>query len=408
MSEMTALQPGKIGGVELKNRIVRSATYEGRCDHSGIPDRGYGDLYAGLARNEVGAMITGFAFVSKAGRAMQPRQAGIENESKIPFYQEITSQVHRFDGRIFVQLAHAGRQTSPRATGEEVLGVSRKKSGYFGSSPRSIGTGEALQIAEQFADAAVFAMRAGFDGVQLHAAHGYLIHQFLSPAVNDRKDAFGIDQRSQLGTRFLELIMDRTRQKCGSHFPILVKISGGDDEPRVFSEERFINLVRFLGAKGAAAIEISYGTMERPLNIFRGNTVPLEEILRYNPRYGTSRTTGRSLWKRLAARLVLSRVKPFTPTYNLPYAELAKKYSDIPIISVGGFRSGTEIESALNGGKADFISLCRPFLREPDFARRLKADGNYVSKCVSCNVCAVLCDTQNPTKCHMEEVIHEY
>ncbi len=404
---MKALQPAEIGGFVVKNRIIRSATYEGRCDGCGFPEESYRDLYVELARNDVGAMITGFAYITSAGRAMQPRQAGIESESKIRYFQEVTGPVHALGSRIFLQIAHAGRQTSPRATGEEAVGPSSRMSRYFRQRPRAITTDEAFRIVEQFADAALRAMRAGFDGVQLHAAHGYLIHQFLSPAVNTRTDMFAVEEESRLGTRFLDLIIDRTRQKCGRHFPILVKISGGDDERNGISEARFIHLVHFLDTKRVAAIEISYGTMDRPLNIFRGASVPLEAILEYNPRYRVRRRAWRPLWKALAGPFLLKGTRPFTPTYNLRYAELAKRHSKIPIISVGGFRSAPEIESAITTGKTDFIGLCRPLLCEPHFVQRLKCETSCVSKCVSCNVCAVLCDTQNPTKCHRREAIHE-
>lgn len=404
---MIALQPARIGAVVLKNRIIRSATYEGRCDDHGFPEESYRDLYAELARNDVGAMITGFTYITRSGRAMQPRQAGIENESKIRFYREVTSVVHSHDGRIFMQLAHTGRQTSRQATGEEVAGASRKRSRYFNQKPRPLEAREVLRIVEQFADAAARAMQAGFDGIQLHAAHGYLIHQFLSPAINTRKDLFGIDRESQLGIRFLDLIIDCIRQKCGPHYPVLVKISGGDDDRNGMSETRLVRLIHFLNTKKVEAIEISCGTMERPLDIFRGASVPLDMILRCNPRYRIPGALRRSLWKTLAAPFILARTRPLTPTYNLHYAEMAKKHSEIPIISVGGFRSGGQIESSLADGKADFISLCRPLLCEPDFVQRLKENNSYVSRCVSCNVCAVLCDTRNPTRCHFGEAVHE-
>jgi 2,4-dienoyl-CoA reductase-like NADH-dependent reductase (Old Yellow Enzyme family) len=404
---MMAFQPARIGAVVLKNRIIRSATYEGACDDRGFPGERYRDLYVELAQNNVGAMITGFTFITPSGRAMQPRQAGMENESKIRFYQEVTGHVHSHKGRIFMQLAHAGRQTSSQATGEEVAGAGRKRSRYFKGSPRSLETREVLRIVEQFAASAAFAMQAGFDGIQLHAAHGYLIHQFLSPATNTRKDIFGIDKPSQLGTRFLEMVIDGIRQACGPSYPLLVKISGGDDGRRDNCEARLIRLITFLNARKVDAIEISFGTMERPLNIFRGATVPLDAILRYNPRYRMRGALRRSLWKALAAPFVLARTRPLTPAYNLRYAETAKRHSDIPIISVGGFRSGAEIESALAGGRADFIGLCRPLLCEPDFVRKLERDNTYVSRCISCNVCAVFCDTPYPTRCHGGEAIHE-
>ena len=142
--------------------------------------------------------------------------------------------------------------------------------------------------------------------------------------------------------------------------------------------------------------------MDRALNIFRGKSFPLEAILRYNPR-----TAGpglrRFLWKTFAAPLVLAGTRPFTPTYNLRFAALARKHTTIPIISVGGFRTAREIESALETGKTDFVGLCRPLLCEPDFVQRLKEDGASVSRCANCNLCAILCDTRNPTRCHIGE-----
>jgi 2,4-dienoyl-CoA reductase-like NADH-dependent reductase (Old Yellow Enzyme family) len=406
--KMNMFEPAAIGGVVLKNRIIRSATYEGRCNEAGFPDRSYRDLYVELARHGVGAMITGFAFIAAAGRAMQPRQAGIEDESKLAGFREVTRAVHHYDSRIFMQLAHAGRQTSSLAAGGEVLGASRRRSRYFKARPRSLETEEVFHVVEQFAAAAARAQRAGFDGVQLHAAHGYLIHQFLSPAVNNRGDMFGIDPRWQLGTRFLELIIERTRQRCGSRFPILVKISGQDDVHNGISEARLAGLIRFLDSKAIDAIEISCGTMDRALNIFRGKSFPLEAILRCNPRYRREPGIRRFIWRTFAAPLVLAGTRPFTPTYNLRFAALARRHTAIPIISVGGFRTGREIESALETGKTDFVGLCRPLLCEPDFVERLEEGSASVSRCISCNLCAVLCDTRNPTRCHLGEANNEY
>ena len=246
---MEVFETTGIGSTDLKNRVIRSATYEGMCDDLGFPTTKYYEMYETLARNEIGGIITGFAYISDEGKAMQPGQAGIDNERKIPYYQKLTDIVHKYHSSIFMQIAHTGRQTKKSATGKEVVGCSAKKTIYFNEKPRVLTTGEVYQIIDKFGNSASYAKEAGFDGIQLHAAHGYLIHQFLLPSVNKRQDEFKIDNTSNIGTRFLDLVIDNIRAKCGDEFPVLIKISGSDDYYRKFGEQQLINLIQFLNTK---------------------------------------------------------------------------------------------------------------------------------------------------------------
>lgn len=263
-----------------------------------------------------------------------------------------------------------------------------------------LNTQEVYSLAEKFSEAALYAKKAGFDGVQVHAAHGYLIHQFILPHINTRKDEFGIDRASGIGTRFFELVIDSIRKKCNPEYPLLVKISRGDDLSSRFGSRQYSSLIRFLERKKVDAVEVSYGTMDHALNIFRGD-VPLEWILKYNPVYRCNSSFRRYLWRRFIYPVYKRKLIPFTPMYNLHYAHLAKKISDLKIISVGGFRSLREMQHTIQNEFCDFVGLSRPFIREPDFVRKIMIVPNYISTCNNCNRCAIMCDSTFHTKCYM-------
>lgn len=388
----------ELGSLALRNRLVRSATYEGGADARGVPGPAYLRMYEELAAGGIGMVVSGFLFVSPVGRAMHAAQAGFTSPEAIPAFRRVTEVMRAHDTPIIAQLAHAGRQTRAQAIGGRPVSSTRKRSLYFRARPRKLRATEVSRIADQFAIAAARAREAGFDGVQLHAAHGYLLHQFILPEVNRMRGRYGIDRSTGIGTLLLEQVIDRVRQTCGRTYPVLVKISGETDARDPFFPERFAALIRVLDRKLVTAIEISYGSMDYALNIFRGGA-PFSLALRHNPLFRTQSPLKRALLTTFFNRKLLPVFKPFEPMYNLAYAAHAKTLTGIPVITVGGVRARDAMEAAIARGETDLVAMSRPFLREPDFAARLR-DGANASSCTNCNHCALMVDSGQPTRCY--------
>lgn len=359
--------------------IIRSATFEGMADENGFPTADYLNYYRMLS-GHVKTIVTGFMYTSQTGRAMHSGQAGMDSCEKAAAFLPVTEAVHENGARIIAQIAHVGRQT----TRADAVGVSMKASAYFGVIPRVLSTADIKEIITEFACSAAYAKAAGFDGVQLHCAHGYLIHQFLLTSLNDRTDIYGEPER------FLTEVVNAVCRECGDEFPIWVKISA-DVDIQKYSEADFVKLIRTLDDLKVDAIEVSRGTMDYALNIFRGG-VPLRTVLRHNPVYRSKSL----FYKLFALPFVRLKIKGFKPCYNLDYATLAGQYTDNPIVCVGGFRSRQEI---MESGMAH-VSLCRPFICEPDLIAKMEADLTWQSRCTNCNICAVMADTNKPLRCY--------
>ncbi len=339
-------EPGSIGSLRLPNRIVRSATAERMADESGVPLPRMTRLYEELARGGSGLIIFGHMYVDPSGKA-HPGMTGIYDDRHIAPLSQVVAAVHREGGKAAAQINHGGMKAAedvdvPRAPSDVRAPLAAR-------SARGLTGSEIESIVRAFGQAARRAVEAGFDAVQIHCAHGYLGSQFLSPVVNRRKDAWGGTARKR--SAFLSGVAGEVRRTVGPAYPILVKLGMVDGLDGGLGLDESLEVVESLEEWGIDALEISGGLSEgRSLNI----------------------------------RTVRERADE---AYFLPVARRARDVTRLPILLVGGFRSRSVMEQVLESGCADFVSLSRPLVCEPDLPRRFVGGVQTRSSCVSGNRC---------------------
>jgi 2,4-dienoyl-CoA reductase-like NADH-dependent reductase (Old Yellow Enzyme family) len=371
-----------IGNLKLKNRIIRSATHEAMADRDGMPMDDLFTTYQRLAAGGAGAIITGYAGVKQNGRTF-PNMLMFDNDTSIPVYKSINDRLKQFNVPIILQIAHGGSRSMSKVTGQDVISASARRKNDYGDAVKEASETEIRSIVGAFADAVVRAKAAGFDGVELHAAHGYLLSEFISPLLNKRRDQWGGSTENRL--RIVTEIFASVRKQIGPGFPILVKMSGHDEFRRGLTEAEAVNIARILKAASCDAIEVSCGYGNFMYTI-RMPKPPVEAILGFIPRYRNMPVYQKWLFRRMAPFVARSRA-PLS-NYNVPIAEHIRRHVDIPVIAVGGIRNLTDIQSIVSGKGIDFVSLSRPFIIEPDIVSRFQK-GQQSSRCIDCGFCLI-------------------
>lgn len=341
----------KINHMELKNRFVRSATWEGLANPDGSCNEELADLMLELAKGQVGLIITSHAYVTQNGQA-GIKQLGIYSDQLIPSYIEMLEKVHREGSKIIMQIAHAGGRASAQLVKSQPFGPSSLEIKDC-MMCREMTKSEIFQIIEDFKNAAVRAKKSGFDGVQIHAAHGYLLNQFLSPFFNKRKDEYGgsIENRARLILEILQAI----RSELGRQFAILIKINSDDFIEGGFTQSEMVQVSAMLESAGIDAVELSGGTSLKISS------------------YSSSRVGEIDSKKE--------------EVYYRDAANLYKEKITVPLILVGGIRSYEVANELVEKELADYISLCRPLIREPDLIKRWKRGNTERAACIYCNKC---------------------
>jgi len=337
--------PGKIGTLELPNRIVRSATAERMADDEGRPTAKLKDLWVNLAKGGVGLIITGHLYVHPSGKC-HPEMTGIYKDDLVPDLAELVHAVHLEGAKIAAQINHGGMQCGTDA----VIGTmapSRIEADFLQQPAREITPDEIEMLVQAYAQAAKRARLAGFDAVQLHGAHGYLINQFLSPYVNHRTDGWGGDFEGR--TRFLREITIAVRNIVGPNYPLFIKLGMEDGVEGGLTPELGARVVSLLSEMGLDGVEISGGV--RASNTMKGIKSEDREA------------------------------------YFRPLAHRARQMTSLPILLVGGMLSRNIMDQVLDSGDADFISLCRPLINDPNFPNLLRTGSQLRSECISSNNC---------------------
>jgi 2,4-dienoyl-CoA reductase-like NADH-dependent reductase (Old Yellow Enzyme family) len=341
----------RIGKMRLKNRFIRSATWENLATEDGhMTDKLYA-IYEELAKGEVGLIVTGYANIVEEEKP-NAGMMGMYNDSFIDEYKKLTELVHRNNTKIVMQLAYGGTKTTHNV-GERVI--------YAPSEVCERGTqtlGKAMTkdeidyIIKAFAQASRRAQQSGFDGVEIHAAHSYLINQFLSPYYNQRQDEYGgsLDNR----IRLLVEIYAEIRKLVGSEYPILVKLTASEffDGGLTFDETRII--CKKLAAIGVDAIIIS-GNIHR-----KASTMIDESFDGYNIQQ---------------------------QGYFHEYGQVISAEVNVPIITVGGLSDISAIEEIANTTSIQFFALSRPLLAEPHLIKRWKEGNRAPVDCERCSKC---------------------
>jgi 2,4-dienoyl-CoA reductase-like NADH-dependent reductase (Old Yellow Enzyme family) len=360
-------EPIKINKLEICNRLMRSATWDGSADESGGITEQSLRIYKELGQGDIGLIVTGYAFVSHPLGQANPGQYGIYGDPLISGWKRLVKTVHEVGpSKIAMQIVHAGIN-SPYLVqqGYTLLAVSKKPEL---NRPHQEMTDEEIRgIIKDFAEAAVRVREAGFDAVQIHGAHGYLLSQFVSPIFNQRTDHWGGSPENR--RRFHLEVIREIRKAVGEDYPVLIKFGPEDNQEGGMPFSEGLETCRQMALAGIDSIEISAG-------VGTGSAAISEDDLK----------------KGLVDKVVF-REK----------AAAVKKAVGVPVAVVNGIRSLPMAQEIIAGNDADMVSLCRPFIREPHLISRWLKGDNGPAACISCNRCFPILRRREPLACGEEK-----
>jgi 2,4-dienoyl-CoA reductase-like NADH-dependent reductase (Old Yellow Enzyme family) len=364
--------PARLGPVTLRNRFVKAATFEGMAPKGVVTDR-LVDFHRAFAHGGVGMTTLAYCAVSDDGRGA-PREIVVDADAQ-PGLERFASAVHAAGAAASIQLGHAGPVAA--GTGHRGLAPSRVFAPQAMKFTRAVGEDDLARITADFARAARIAADAGFDAVELHFGHGYLVSAFLSPRLNRRTDGWGgsVEARARLARPVARAV----REAVGTEIAVLAKLNMADGVPGGLWLDESVTVARLLQADGTLdALELTGGSsFQNPMYLFRGDA-PVDELAAAFPR------PLRLGFKLTAKRFMHSY--PFEEAYFLPFARQFRAALEMPLVLLGGINRIETVRAALAAG-FEFVAMGRALLREPDLVRQWQEGSNAESLCIHCNKC---------------------
>ncbi|MBQ1304920.1 MAG: FAD-dependent oxidoreductase [Erysipelotrichales bacterium] len=367
MSYTKLFEPNKLGNLELKNRIVMTPMGCSLAEVTGEPGPRMIKYYADRARGGAGLIMTEITRIDDETGVGTPNQLSVTNTHVIGQLSRLVEAVHAYDTKLFVQLHHPGNQTPSRLIGgKQPVSASDVTCKVIGEKPRALTTEEVEGLVKKFVTGAVIAQKAGVDGVEIHAAHGYLVSQFLSPHTNKRTDKYGGSFEGRM--RFVTEIIYGIKAYCGPKFPISVRINGDDFLEDGITMEDAIAQAKYLEALGITCLNVSCGTYDSGATIIE-------------PNYFAEG------WKKhLAANI--------------------KKAVNIPVIAVCNIKHPAVAEQLLEEGFADYVGIARGHLADAEWGNKAKAGKEVlIRKCLGCMECFRILNDGLPLGCTLNPVL---
>lgn len=366
--------PVTLGPLTLRNRSIRSAAFESMCPGN-VPSPQLLDYHRSVAAGGVGMTTVAYAAVTRSGLSFD-RQLWMRPEI-VPGLRELTDAVHAEGAAASIQLGHCGNMSHKSICGCLPVGASSGFNLYSPTFVRGLRVDELPEMAKAYGRSVYLAREAGFDAVEIHAGHGYLISQFLSPSTNHRKDEFGGTLANRM--RFMEMVMEEVMKAAGNEMAVLVKMNMRDGFRGGMELDESLQVARKLQELGAHALVLSGGFVSKaPMYVMRGE-MPIRTMTYYMTCW----------WLKYGVRLVGKYMIPSVPFREAYFLEDALKFRealDIPLVYVGGLVSRQKIEEVLNHG-FEAIQMGRALLNEPDFVNRMRREENARCNCRHSNYC---------------------
>ena len=377
MIDSPIFTPVRIGPVTLRNRVIRSAAFENMA-YGNRPSQDLMDYHVAVARGGVGMTTLAYASVSRSGLSFDGQLW--MREEIVPALREITDAVHAQGAKASIQLGHCGNMTHRATCGCMPVGASGGFNLYSPTFVRKLREDEIETLVEDFGRAVCLARQAGFDCVEIHAGHGYLISQFLSPYTNRRRDRFGGSLENRM--RFMRMVIKRVMEAAGDDMGVLVKMNMHDGFRRGMQREECLEVARELERLGVHAIVLSAGFVSKaPMQVMRGS-MPVKTLAHY---MDMRRFWWLKAMVRLFGRIIIPTV-PYKDAYFLEDAKEFRKAVGLPLVYVGGMVSRASVEEVLGEGFCA-VQMARALVHDTSFVNKLRDGEVERSGCRHSNYC---------------------